>query len=115
MKGTLLTEWSSEISHEKKLYLVHCGFYESDLCDGIYESHVNFFIAASSFEEARSMAKSLPAFKNRRMHIDGLQEIALVDGFRINLHEEESLKGQTVINSQRHRDFAPPPKVEAKV
>lgn len=37
-----------------KLFLVHCGFYDSDLCDGLYEGHVNFFVTADSFEGARA-------------------------------------------------------------
>lgn len=24
------------------LYLAHCGFYDTEVCDGLYESHVNF-------------------------------------------------------------------------
>jgi len=39
-----------------QLYLVHCGFYDVELCDGLYESHVNFFVAAKSFEDARVQA-----------------------------------------------------------
>jgi hypothetical protein len=42
------------------LYLVHCGFYDSELSDGLYESHTNIFVAAESFEDARARAKSDP-------------------------------------------------------
>lgn len=43
---------------KRMLYLVHCGFYDTDLCNGIYESHVNFFVAASSTDEARVNAQA---------------------------------------------------------
>lgn len=43
-----------------KLYMIHCGFYDPDLCDGLYEGHVNFFVAAESFEDARAKAKLIP-------------------------------------------------------
>lgn len=89
------------------LYLIHCGFYDMDLCDGIYESHVNFFVAAPSFEEARLKAKQLPEFQGKRMHVDGVQEISAVSGMRIKLEEDSSLNGKTIVTSHRHRDLAP--------
>ena len=92
-----------------KLYLVHCGFYDSTVCDGLYESHVNFFVAATSFEEARIKAKQLPEFSAKRMHVDGLQEIAAVGGYRIQLAEDLSLENQTLILNHKHRDLAPKP------
>lgn len=90
-----------------KLFLVHCGFYDQDLCDGVYESHVNFFVAADSFETARAKAKQLPAVQAKRMHVDGLQEITAVDGYRLHLQEDATLQGQTVVISSRHRELAP--------
>jgi len=92
-----------------KLYLVHCGFYDSDVCGGIYEFHVNFLVAAHSFEDARLRAKALPEFRTKRMHIDGLQEISSVSGFLIELREEAALNGQTVLISQKFRELAPAP------
>ena len=40
-----------------KLYMVHCGFYDADICEGLYESHVNYFVAAEDFAGARARAK----------------------------------------------------------
>lgn len=90
-----------------KLYLVHCGFYDADLCDGIYESHVNFFVVAESFEDARARAKAFPEFKARRMHVDGIQEIQAVQGYDIRLNESPALRGESRIVSHRHRELAP--------
>lgn len=92
-----------------KLYLVHCGFYDPELQDGIYESHVNLLLAATSFEDARAKAKLQPDFQKKRMHVDGLQEIQAVSGFRVKLEEDASIAGQTLIQSNRHRDLAPKP------
>lgn len=92
-----------------KLYLVHCGFYDAQVGDGVYESHVNFFVAAGDFLEARQKAKSLPEFRARRMHVDGVQEIEAVDGHRLELKVDATLDGRTVLNAQRHRDLAPSP------
>lgn len=90
-----------------KLYLVHCGFYDLELCGGIYEGHANFFVAAESFEDARAKAKLIDEFKQRKMHVDGVQEIQVVNGHRVELHENPELTGQTLVTSQRHRDLAP--------
>jgi hypothetical protein len=92
-----------------KLYMVHCGFYDSEICDGIYESHANFFVAADTFEAARAKAKNLAEFKNKRMHVDGLQEIQAVDGYRVDLFLDESLVHQTKVINFKHRDLATKP------
>lgn len=90
-----------------KLYMVHCGFYDQDLCDGLYESHVNFFVAAESFEDARAKAKLIPEFKAKKMHVDGLQEVVAISGHLIRLEPSAELTDETVIVNQRHRDLAP--------
>jgi hypothetical protein len=90
-----------------KLYLVHCGFYDLQLCDGLYESHANFFVAAESFEDARAKAKLLPEFTAKKMHVDGLLEVTAVSGHRVRLEPDAELNEETVVVSQRHRDLAP--------
>ena len=90
-----------------KLFLAHCGFYDNDVCDGIYESHVNFFVIAEDFENARLKAKSLPTFQNKRMHLDGLQALEAVQGFEISLAHNETLQGEDRITNFKHRELAP--------
>jgi hypothetical protein len=90
-----------------KLFLVHCGFYDLDVCEGVYESHVNFLVAAHSFEEARARAKLLPDFQAKRMHVDGLQLVEAVQGHRVELRADAALEGRTEIVTSRHRDLAP--------
>lgn len=91
-----------------KLYLVHCGFYDPALADGIYESHTNFFVAASSFEDARVRVKEVEGFKERKMHVDGVQEINVVNGHRVTLTRDSLLaETETQVMSSRHRDLAP--------
>lgn len=88
------------------LYLVHCGFYDSNLCEGIYEFHANLFVVANSTEEARAKAKLLPDYRLKKMHVDGLQEITAIEGLRIQFIEDASLSGQSMITSHKHRDLA---------
>ena len=90
-----------------KLYLMHCGFYDMDICDGLYEGHVNFFVVAESPGDARTKAKSIPDFRTKKMHVDGLQEIVVVDGYRVSLEEAAEHRGQSLLMSHRHRDLAP--------
>ncbi len=88
------------------LYLVHCGFYDTEVADGIYESHVNFFVAAESFDDAKLKAKQLPEYKHKRMHVDGLQEIQAVNGFKITLKKDASLNEESLLLNMKHRDLA---------
>ncbi len=92
-----------------KLYLIHCGFYDPDLCDGLYEGHANFFIVAESFDDARANAKLLPEFMAKKMHVDGIQEVVAVGGYRVRLEVVEEFQGKTIVVNQRHRDLAPKP------
>ena len=88
-----------------KLYLVHCGFYDRDLCGGIYESHVNLLIAADGFENAKISARENPEFRKRKMHVDGLQEIVRVGGYAVNLVAVSESGDETVLIGDRHRDL----------
>jgi hypothetical protein len=90
-----------------KLYLVHCGFYDSEVCDGLYESHVNFFVVAESFETARAKAKQIPEFQNKKMHVDGLQEIQSIGGYHIKPEYDAMLENKSTILNHKHRDLAP--------
>jgi hypothetical protein len=90
-----------------RLYLIHCGFYDGEVFDGVYESHANFFVAAESFEDARAKAKLHPVFRGKKMHVDGLQEIDAVDGHRVLLQKDASLDGASRVVGSRHRDLAP--------
>ena len=75
-----------------KLYLIHVGFYDPELIDGLYEQHVNFFVVAKNVKEAKTRAKMIQVFQNKSMHIDGIQELNLVDGYRVNLVKETGTK-----------------------
>ena len=97
------------------LYLVHCGFYDAQIGDGIYESHVNFMVGAESFEAARARAKELPEFREKRMHVDGLQQITAVNGLRIVLEPDATLEGRSVLVNQKHRDLAARPQAAASL
>jgi len=88
-----------------KLYLVHCGFYDLELCEGIYESHVNLLIVASDFDDAKVRVRENTEFKKRKMHVDGLQEISIVSGFNINLTLHPTRLNETVLISNSHRDL----------
>lgn len=68
-----------------KLYLIHVGFYDSEI--GIYEMHSNMLVAAESPKEAKEIVKTRAQFIKRNMHIDGIEEISQVDGYQIKLEK----------------------------
>ena len=68
--------------------MVHVGFYDSSLGEGIYESHINYFVVAKDPHEAKQKTLKLKEFKNMKMHIDGIQELNSVDGYQVTLVKE---------------------------
>ena len=71
--------------------------YDPSICDGLYESHVNFFVVAESFEDARAKAKAIAEFQSKKMHVDGLKEIKMVNGYKLQL-QADVLKTSTPSN-----------------
>ena len=49
--------------------MVHVGFYDAEVGEGIYESHMNFFIAASNAKSAKKKTFNLEQFKNKEIDI----------------------------------------------
>jgi hypothetical protein len=75
-----------------KLYIVHVGYYDQEIGYGMYESHTNFFVVAEDERAAKRKTLSKPVFKERKMHIDGIQEITVVDGYCVQL-EKAGIEG----------------------
>ena len=80
-----------------KLYLVHVGFYDNNISSGFYESHTNYFVVADSVKSAKSKAKLIKEYKDKKMHIDGIMEVNEVDGYKINLLPIDNENGSGVI------------------
>ncbi|MAJ44628.1 MAG: hypothetical protein CMF96_07790 [Candidatus Marinimicrobia bacterium] len=76
-----------------KLYLIHAGFYDEKISNGIYESHANYFLAAKDLSEAKTKAKKIKEFKEKKMHIDGIIEVTNVDGYDIILEAKGNRNG----------------------
>jgi len=47
----------------KRLYMVHCGYYDPSVGQGLFENHTNFFVCAEDFEDARAQARENAEFK----------------------------------------------------
>ena len=73
-----------------KLYLIHVGFYDPDLMEGLYEQHTNYFVSAENVKDAKKKARVNSIYKTKKMHIDGIQELNIIDGYRINLIWDDS-------------------------
>ena len=77
--------------------MVHVGFYDPSVGEGLYESHMNFFVAAADVKEAKTKTLEIAEFQEKKMHIDGIKEISSVDGYKVVLEEDyEEKKGQTL-------------------
>ena len=73
-----------------KLYLIHVGFYDSNLMKGLYEQHANYFVVAENVTDAKKKARKNSIYIKKKMHIDGIQELNIIDGYRINLIWDDS-------------------------
>ncbi len=69
-----------------KLFIVHAGYYDNEI--GIYELHTNFIVAADNVSEVKKIIKERDIFKKKNMHIDAVQEIECVDGYKVILIED---------------------------
>ena len=70
--------------------MIHVGFYDPGLMDGLYEQHGNYFVAADTAKDAKVQVSENPTFKHKKMHIDGIQELNSVDGYQVTLVKESS-------------------------
>ena len=66
-----------------KLFIIHVGYYDHEV--GMYELHSQFLIVAPDAKIAKTIAMEKPAFKNKKMHIDGIQEINQIDDYTLTL------------------------------
>lgn len=71
-----------------KLFIVHAGFYDHEI--GIYELHTNFLVAAENVQDVKSKVKEKDIFKNKKMHIDAIQEIDVIDGYQVLLQKTQT-------------------------
>ena len=95
------------VEADKKLYIVHVGFYDRETNYGIYESHTNFLIAASSPQEAKILAKENSLYRDKKMHTDGIQEIGVVQGYRVKLVKDPALNDADLLKSTSYEELNP--------
>ena len=81
-----------------KLYLVHAGYYSPEIMGGLYEQHTNYFVVAINLKDAKKRAQQNLAFKKNKMHIDGIQELNHVDGYRIKLIKDDLADDMVIYN-----------------
>ena len=79
-----------------KLYLIHAGYYNSEIMGGLYEQHTNYFVIAESVAFAKKKALEIPDYQKNKMHIDGIQELNVIEEYGIKL-VKDNLKNDMVI------------------
>lgn len=89
-----------------KLFMVHCGFYDENLGSGAFESHTNYFVVAKDACSAKESVKNKKSFKEKKMHIDSLQLIKMVDGYFVCLKSNFENGNHTDVEVIRHRQLA---------
>ena len=85
-----------------KLYLIHLGYYDKN-SDGFYEQHTNILIVSENVHNAKNKIKNHNDFLERKMHIDGIKEIEIVDGYQISLNKTSDKQKITTYNHNQVR------------
>ena len=75
-----------------KLFLIHTGYYDKNIGDGFYEQHSNIFITAKDAFSAREKVKKNKEYMTKKMHIDGIREVDVVDDYKVVLQKENIRK-----------------------
>ena len=88
-----------------KLFMVHVGFYDQSIGDGIYETHLNYFIAAMNAKDAKAKTQNLEEFKAKSMHIDGIKEINTVEGYEVILKETDSASEGEILSYDEAKEL----------
>ena len=79
-----------------KLYLIHVGFYDIEIMDALYEQHSNYFVVAENVKDAKKKARQNSTYKKKKMHIDGIQELNIIDGYSIKLVASNSIDNSVI-------------------
>ena len=79
------------------LYMVHVGFYDPSIGEGLYEVHMNFFTAAKNPKDAKERISDLKEFQDKKMHIDGIKELSFVDGYKVYLEKTTNPKKEEIL------------------
>ena len=87
------------------LYMVHVGYYDPSIGEGLYEVHMNFFTAAEDSKKAKENVLNLKEFQDKKMHIDGIKELSYVDGYSISLQEGENSKGGEILGYDESKEL----------
>ena len=86
-----------------KLYMVHVGFYDPSIGEGLYEVHMNFFTVAEDTKKAKDNILNLKEFQDKKMHIDGIKELSYVDGYKVSLEQEENSKEEKILGDDESK------------
>ena len=87
------------------LYMVHVGFYDPSIGEGLYEVHMNFFSVAKNPKNAKEKILDLKEFKDKKMHIDGIKELSYVDGYKVSLKEDDGQKKEEILGYDEYKQL----------
>ena len=87
------------------LYVVHVGYYDPLIGEGLYENHMNFFTAAEDPKKAKQNILNLKEFQDKKMHIDGIKELSYIDGYKVYLEEAENSKQEKILGYDESKEL----------
>ena len=73
-------------------------YYNSEIRGSLYAQHTNYFVIAESVAFAKKKAIEIPEYQKNKMHIDGIQELNIVEGYGIKLVKDNSKNDMVIYN-----------------
>ena len=75
---------------DEKYTGVEPDFYEGETTRDKIMQGLNYYAYHKNVKDAKKKAKQNSIYKKKKMHIDGIQEVNNIDGYRINLTWDDS-------------------------
>ena len=90
-----------------KLYLIHTGYYDNNVGNGLYEQHTNILIVAENVFKAKETVKKKKEYIEKKMHIDGIKEIENIGGYNVKLEKTDEREKVKTFNHYQIRFLKP--------
>ena len=88
-----------------KLFMVHVGFYDEEIGEGIYESHVNFFVAAGNAKSAKKKTFQMEKFKNKKCILMVLKRFLVLMDMRCLLSKIINTRNQELLLMMNQKNY----------
>lgn len=85
-------------SDAKRLFVIHATTIQAELI-GHSSFVTSFYLVAVDEDEAREKATNLKVFETHQLRLESVQEVHMVEGYRVELSHQAGRDGQTLLKN----------------